>query len=176
MPKMRTYDEPDVLHKLAADGESVAEFLTVLGKEAYDRALSEGWRDPSEPNTALPKLPFPTTLYMKNGATKIVHNRAEKAAAMEEGWETNRYPAPVVYDVAGVNPGAEPGSPAWHAAQAANNAAAGQSVELALKLIESNERQAAQAKEIDELKAQNAEIIELLKAQAPKGKQKPEAH
>ena len=154
MPLVRTYDDPEVMFKITPDGKS-AIHTTVIGKEAFDKALNDGW----QPMELLPRsLPFPTTLYRPDGQTLIVQNQAEKDAEMAKGWETKRYPAPLLrenYDEAAWP--AEPGSAAAMKAAQTNNA---QTVELALQLVSANTRAADQDKAIAELKAQMAELLQ----------------
>ena len=156
MPMQRTYDDPDVMFKLRADGEG-AEHKTVIGKTEFDKAVSEGWQ-PMENLRDIPKLPYDKTLYRPNGDTKIVHNRDEDEAAQVEGWVEQRYAAkPEVFV-------SEPGWPAEKGSKAEFEAAASkQTVDLALKLMESNEKVSAQQEQINTLMQQNAEILALLK-------------
>ncbi len=154
MPQTRTYDDPDVMFKIRPDGLG-AEHKTVIGKSAFDEAVNEGW----QPIDLLPhKLPFPTTLYRKDGSTRIVNDPTEKESAINDGWETNRYPAPVRREIYDEKPWeAEAGSPAAMRAAQASSAA---TVELALQLVQANTRAADQDKAIAELKAQMAEFMQ----------------
>lgn len=147
-------------------GESI-EHRTVLGKTDFDKALEEGWT----PTENLPYIEFPKTLYRADGSTKIVSTKAEAVALIKLGWEEKRYPAPKALPEIWELAPAEAGSPE---AQAALSRTANQNVELSLKLMESNQRQADQAAQIDELKRQNAEILELLKS-GNSAKAKPKA-
>lgn len=138
MPLERTFDEPDTMYKLNEDNETV-QTVAILGKKAFDEKLAQGWQPDCPRN-----LPFPTTLYKPSGVTLIVQNKAEKAAALENGWEIKRYAAPQRAPEIWEIPAAAAGSPA---------AAAQANTELAMKLIASNERQAALEKKVERLLA-----------------------
>ncbi len=165
MPLQRTYDEPDALFRIKPDG--LAEHKSVLGKTDFDKALAEGW----SPAESLPMLRYPYPLYRPNGSTKIVSNHAEEMAAIEDGWEDKRYAAPAPLPEIWQLAPAEAGSPAAQLALAQTSA---QNMELSLKLMESNQRQSEQAAQIEELKRQNAEILDAVKAMTSKGKPKAE--
>ncbi len=161
MPYVIDYDQPICLYKLNPNGET-ADILPVLGKKAYDNAVEEGWSEHR------PNLRYPTTMYQDDGQTKIAHSSAEDELLMRPHLPTCQMPCRLHGWHHTVT--AAPPAPPENYGPLVEAASDTESVSLALKLMEEQEKRHAMEQEMTLLKQQIAETLALMREKPAKGK------